>query len=72
MLTIRIVTITGETVQLDVVQVEFIRICPYCEMPFRTISPDQKNCKPSHGVRLSERKAILRNSAITPPSFPSH
>ena len=72
MLTIRIVTIQGETVQLEVQQVEFVRICPYCELPFRTIDPDQKNCKPSHGVRMSERRAILRKPTPTTPPFASN
>lgn len=54
MLTIRIVTIQGETVQLDVRQAEFVRTCPYCRIPFRTINPDQIYCKVSHKTRAYE------------------
>lgn len=48
MLTIRIVTEQGETVQIQVQQVEFVVVCPWDGVPFRTIDPDQKYCSDSH------------------------
>lgn len=49
MLTIRIVTIQGETVQLDVQQAEFFRNCRCpCALPFRTIDPDQEYIDRNH------------------------
>jgi len=66
MLTIRIVTIQGETVQLEVMQAEYVVVCPYCEIPFRTTDPDKKYCKVSHSVRMSERRRIIRESCNPP------
>ena len=50
MLTVRIVTLQGETVQLQVMQAEFVVTCPYCSTPFRTIEVDQKFSSTSHRV----------------------
>jgi hypothetical protein len=56
MLTMRIVTAQGETVQLKVKQAEFVLECPHCKLmgrtitEFRTINPDQIYCTTSHRV----------------------
>lgn len=63
MLTIQI-TRFGETVTMDVEQVEFLRTCPYCQHRFTTISPDKVYCKPSHGVMASR----IRNFSASLPS----
>ncbi len=60
MLTIRIVTKQGETVQLDVEQVEFVRTCPHCDLPFRTIDPDQRYPNRSHQQGAYKIRKIVR------------
>ena len=69
MITIRIVTIAGETVQVDVQQVEFVCVCPWCKMPFRTIEVDQIYCSRSHKQRAYEIRAYTR---VTPTSQAKH
>ena len=71
MLTIRIVTIQGETVQLDVMQAEFVVTCPYCKLPFRTIDPDRRYCRPSHKTRAYELRVRGCDLPVTasPPKY---
>lgn len=60
MLTIRIVTVQGETVQLDVRQAEFVRVCPCCRSPFRTIDPDQIYVNANHKHVAKRLRVKLR------------
>ena len=67
MLTVRLVTQQGETVQLDVKQCEFVRKCPHCDLPFRTIDPDQIYPSRSCQQRAYEMRRILRESRSAGP-----
>jgi len=63
MLTLRIITIQGETVQLEVQQAEFVRVCQCpCHQSFRTIDPDQEYIDRNHkqaAYRLRQKLLII-------------
>ena len=54
---------TGQVVVIaDAQRIEYHRICPCCDRPFVTLDPRQLYVKPSHSVRMSEMKRIIRES----------
>lgn len=66
MLTIQYITSLGQYARIEVQQVEFVVICHHskCGKEFQTIDPDQMYCKPSHQVRASELRRIIRESQV--------
>ena len=60
MLTIQI-TQSGKCVRIDVEQMEFVRVCPYCQVEFTTIEPGKIWCKTSHGVMASRIRNFSAN-----------
>ena len=60
MLTIQFITSMGLSLRIDVEQMQFVRTCPYCGEQFQTVNIDQKYCKVSHGIRMSERRRIVK------------
>lgn len=62
MLTISLVLRNGEHVEMEVEQVEFVRICRYrkCRIKFKTIDPDNTYCRRSHCVMESQQKHMDR------------
>ncbi len=58
MLKLALVLRTGEQVEIEVEQVEFVVKCPWCGLEFHTIDPDKRYCRKSHGVRASEERNL--------------
>lgn len=56
MLKVAMILPTGEHVRVEMIQVEFVRECPYCKLrgfadvEFLTIDPDKRFCRPAHRV----------------------
>lgn len=62
-MTIALVLANGESVEIEVQQVEFVRFCRYhrCKIRrFQTINVDQVYCSEVHKVQASQRRAVLR------------
>ena len=64
MTTIQYITSMGAFARIEVQCVEYMRICHYakCGIEFPTPNPSDNYCKPSHAVRASELRRILRTS----------
>ena len=62
MLTIEILT-SSQRVRITVEQVQFVRVCPHCDLEFLTIDPDQLYPSPSHRVGGYRIREALRVTA---------
>jgi len=66
MMTIEILSSSLRT-RISVEQIQFVRVCPHCDMEFLTIDPDQIYPSPSHRVRAFQIRRILSESRLNAP-----
>lgn len=69
MLRIKIVRPDGLIEEIEVVQAEFVRFCPHCDVKFYTIDPDQTYPNKTHKQRAYERRQIIKQSKVAFPSL---
>lgn len=58
---VQITTATGD-IEIEVIQIVFKPFCKHCGEQFETKEPDKEYCRPSHYVRASEYRRIIRES----------
>lgn len=69
MIEIEINLADGSIQRLTVAKVEFVKVCPHCDLEFQTHDPDQRYPDSSHKARAYEIRRVMRDvtNSVTHP-----
>lgn len=71
-MTVIITTSGGQSILTGIMQVQYVKLCPYLEdHEFKTSDPDQRFCCANHRVNYCRKHSGVTTALSAPPSKPS-